>query len=419
MIEWSPQQARAIDAIREWHACKRDGEEHTPVFRLFGYAGTGKSTLAEYLPAACETAPRIKYATLTGKAAQVLRSKGCPGAQTIHSMIYRSLDKSCTERDIRADHLKRIKGDPETNRDEIERIERELAKMDESLRQPSFLLNTSAFKQYWDRDLHEYVPIDPPDLIVIDECSMVDERIGEDLLSFHIPILVLGDPAQLPPVAGGGFFTEAKPDALLTEIHRQAAGNPIIQMATTVRSGQWLTLGEYGDSRVVMAEATSPADWLEADQILVGKNDTRRAINGRVRTLRGFTGFLPCPGEKLVCLRNSHDEGLLNGSLWECVASVDHPDSTLFTLFIRNEEGREVECIAHKSYFLGFGLEDWRDRLRANEFDFGYALTVHKAQGSQWDNVVLMDEWTNRSSKAQWQYTGITRAAKRITVVRR
>ena len=66
---------------------------------------------------------------------------------------------------------------------------------------------------------------------------MVDEELGRDLLSFGKPVLVLGDPAQLPPVKGGGFFTEAEPDIMLTEVHRQAADNPIIRMSMVVREG--------------------------------------------------------------------------------------------------------------------------------------------------------------------------------------
>ena len=70
---------------------------------------------------------------------------------------------------------------------------------------------------------------------MIDECSMVDEELGRDLLSFGKPILVLGDPAQLPPVKGGGFFTETAPDVMLTEIHRQAEGSAIIRASRAAR----------------------------------------------------------------------------------------------------------------------------------------------------------------------------------------
>ena len=72
---------------------------------------------------------------------------------------------------------------------------------------------------------------------MIDECSMVDAELGRDLMSFDVPVLVLGDPAQLPPIQGGGFFTEAEPDAMLTEVHRQAQDDPIVRLSMEVREG--------------------------------------------------------------------------------------------------------------------------------------------------------------------------------------
>ena len=155
------------------------------MFRLFGYAGVGKTTLARHV--AEHAAGEALFAAFTGKAALVLRSKGCDGASTIHSLIY-------------------------TRRRGQER------------RRRRFTLNKDGLAS-------------KASLIVIDECSMVDEELGRDLLSFGKPILVLGDPAQLPPVKGGGFFTESEPDVMLTEIHRQAADNPIIRLSQIIRTG--------------------------------------------------------------------------------------------------------------------------------------------------------------------------------------
>src|SRR5919107_1831700 len=100
-------------------------------------------------------------------------------------------------------------------------------------------------------ELWDDAPASKAALIVIDECSMVDAELGRDLMSFGVPVLVLGDPAQLPPVQGGGFFTEAEPDAMLTEVHRQARDNPIIRLSMAVREGERLALGQYGESRVI------------------------------------------------------------------------------------------------------------------------------------------------------------------------
>ncbi len=152
-MEWSPQQEAALRRVAAWL------KEGTPqLFRLFGYAGTGKTTLARHVAEAVEG--EVAFGAFTGKAASVLRQKGCPDASTIHSMIYRTRES------------------------------------DEG--GPLFAINRSG-------------PASQADLIVIDECSMVDAELGRDLLSFGKPVLVLGDPAQLPPVKGGGFFTDAEP----------------------------------------------------------------------------------------------------------------------------------------------------------------------------------------------------------------
>src|SRR4029453_17373579 len=111
---------------------------------------------------------------------------------------------------------------------------------------------------------------------VIDECSMVDAELGRDLLSFDCPLLVLGDPAQLPPVAGGGFFTEAEPDAMLTEVHRQARGDPIVRLSMEIRAGRSLAPGQYGESAIVTRATLDRERVLQADQVLVGRNVTRR-----------------------------------------------------------------------------------------------------------------------------------------------
>jgi exodeoxyribonuclease-5 len=256
-------------------------------------------------------------------------------------------------------------------------------------------------------------------MFIIDECSMVDTRLGQDLLSFNVPVLVLGDPAQLPPVGSGGFFTKQAPDFLLTDIHRQAENDPIITLANIVREGGNLEPGTYGESQVCNKAALHQDDWLEADQILCGLNKTRHAINKRCRELLGFTAILPEPGEKLVCLKNNSDDELLNGSLWECTESVDNGGSESFVLKAKSldDEGRTVSCVVNKCNFLGIDGDLYEAR-RTNSFDFGYALTVHKAQGSQWDTVILMDEWS-REFRKEWLYTGVTRAAKSITVVQR
>jgi exodeoxyribonuclease-5 len=155
--------------------------------------------------------------------------------------------------------------------------------------------------------------------------------------------------------------------------------------------------------------------------VLVGRNVTRRSYNQRLRQLRGFEGDLPQAGDKLVCLRNNRRKGLLNGSLWT-VKERRASKSALLSMRIASEDDpaqRHLRVTARPECFVG-GIEDfqWAERKPYDEFDFGSALTVHKAQGSQWDDVVLFDEsFAFQESRARWLYTGVTRAAKRLCLV--
>ena len=361
-MEWSPQQDAALKAVSFW--LKRGTPQ---VFRLFGYAGSGKTTLARAVADNMEG--DVMFGAFTGKAALVMRSKGCRDAHTIHSMIYRARDTDTEE--------------------------------------PSFVLNEDG-------------PASKAELIIIDECSMVDEALGRDLLSFGKPVLVLGDPAQLPPIKGGGFFTEASPDAMLTEVHRQAADNPIIRLSMLIRDGGRLAPGRYGSSRIVSRDLIDAEQVKAADQVLVGLNRTRRAYNRRLRELLGRAGDLPEAGDKLVCLKNDRKKGLLNGSLWTVQTAGTVRRKKIRMTVVPEEDS------AHKPLRIGvlpefFTSEEeipYSLRRESDEFDYGYALTVHKAQGSQWDKIVLFDEsGAFREHRDRWLYTGITRAAESLTIV--
>jgi exodeoxyribonuclease-5 len=227
------------------------------------------------------------------------------------------------------------------------------------------------------------------------------------------------------------------PDIMLTKVHRQAAENPIIRLSMRVRTGLSPLLGSYGDSHVIGRCGIDPQIVVNADQVLVGKNVTRHASNARIRQLKGFDDPLPMINDKLVCLRNDRDKGLLNGGLWR-VTSVDaapeglpklpadfFTDGTIATTIARglglevistDEPDGPVTISADSAVFTSG--EDLRDN-GFDDFNFGYALTVHKSQGSQWNNVVLFDESSSfRDKAARWLYTGITRAAERITIVK-
>jgi exodeoxyribonuclease-5 len=190
-------------------------------------------------------------------------------------------------------------------------------------------------------------------------------------------------------------------------------------MSMDVREGKGLQLGSYGSSQVISNKSVSDSQlaplMLGADQLLVGMNSTRRDFNQYFRQLKKLKSEYPVAGDKLVCLRNNHDEGLFNGQIWEVreCAGGNH-----LRLKLCDDEGQRVTCKAHPGHFVGTGdTIDPRRRLDANEFDYGYALTVHKSQGSQWDKVIVMDEWKG-SDHDRWLYTGITRAAESVTVIR-
>lgn len=370
-MKWAPQQSAALDAVRDWLAAPAGRQ----VFRLFGYAGSGKTTLARHLAENADG--KVCFAAFTGKAAKVLRDKGCRGASTIHSLIY------------------------------------------DAVQDPTTGLFTYHLKEDDGADIHR------AGLVIIDECSMVGDKLGKDLMSFGKPILVLGDPAQLPPIDGGGFFTDHRPDFMLDEIHRQAAESPIIRLATDIRQGAFdHAPADMGAARVMRRADIDAGIVTAADKVLVGRNKTRHAYNQRIRELNGFSGAKPQAGETLICLRNQADLGLLNGGLWR-IEKVKRarkaPAGALYSFDISDTDNpdRHVAVRVYQHFFEGRGPElDWRVKRGTQEFDFGYAITAHKAQGSQWDEVCVFNEsGAFGPDRDRWLYTAVTRAAERLTLV--
>ncbi|MCR6673293.1 ATP-dependent RecD-like DNA helicase [Devosia ginsengisoli] len=360
---WAPQQDDAIRAVRAWLADPRGKQ----FFYLAGFAGTGKTTIAKAL---AQDAGDVAYAAFTGKAALVLRGKGCADASTIHSLIYKPVEGS--------DGITRFKLDPDSRAGTV-------------------------------------------DLIVIDEVSMVGGELGRDLMTFGTRILVLGDPAQLPPVGdGAGFFTSGEPDFMLTEIHRQAADNPIIRLATEIRMGGSLELGAYGTSLIIDRRELGQKMVLGADQVLCGMNKTRRATNEKIRKLLGRAGRFHI-GERIVALKNNKDKGLLNGSIWsvEDIELSDLDESDLVVKPLDAGMGSNaVQVHTHHAWLDGRERELPFSKARDYDpFDYAYCLSVHKAQGSQWDHVLIIDEsYVFKEDRAKHLYTAITRAAERVTV---
>ena len=374
-IIWSSQQAQALAAVDAWRRAR-----DRPFFFLSGHAGTGKSTLAGEI--ARREGDGVVFGAYTNKAAAVMRSKGCADATTIDSLIYiPELQVSCAA-------VEPCKTPPCGKRCRYLR-ERFVGRV----------LNRDSDVAYARR-------------VIIDEVSMVGELMGRDLLSFGVPVLVLGDIAQLPSIGDGGFFTKHKPDFQLTEVHRQALGSPIIELATRARQGLPLLTGNYGDSAVV--DGISIKEMLSFDQIIVGTHRTRCRINKQIRKALGYGGAVPERGEKVLCLKNNRQKGLRNGTLWVVVHAVPADDGFI-AMTVEDEEGQQREVFAPVE---GFSSRDASgNELPGEPFAYGYCITCHKSQGSQFEAVLVIDESAVfREDRWRWLYTAVTRAVSRVVV---
>lgn len=429
-------QKRAIDKIKHWYQNDTGKQQ---VFRLFGYAGVGKSTVLKFAledldlephrpgKNGDECTPGVVTATFTGKAALVLRRKGTM-ARTIHSLIYSVIES--TEEEVNEfagkivqaqEGLRGLFGEERYAAEAaVVAMRRQLA----SMKQPRYALNPLS-------DAAECK------LIVLDEVSMVDEYMAADLMSFGKPILVLGDPGQLPPIRGQGAFTQAEPDVMLTEIHRQAQESPIIRLATMAREGIQIPYGQYDGFVAKMHKSQlSTAHLLKADQVICGKNATRLQLNNDMRMWSGYSlDALPTGnGEKIICLKNQNDIGLINGMFLTLDDVIDE-DERFFSAVVMDDEGDVVgkprrnkppRLKIYKGHFLDHVAfdpdrhdKDWQVKKILTEATFGWAITCHKAQGSQWENVIVWDDGLGRTEadRRQWLYTSITRAERGLVLL--
>lgn len=409
-------QSKAEKLIREWFLNTED-----QVFILSGYAGTGKTFLLKRVVQGLglEVGKEAVFVAPTGKAASVLVKNGTV-ASTIHALIYTRDDD-----------------DFEVNEDG-EIIQRERL--------------TFVKKEKIDSNIR---------LIVIDESSMVDNLILRDLLSFHVKCLFCGDNAQLPPVNGSNILLET-PDYQLREIVRQEKDNPIIQLAQKARRGEYIDYGNYGDAAMVIPKNFLKAEerkrlFCRADQIIVGRNKTRADINAEMRAYQGISPsrLLPVDGEKIICTLNNwgrfideeREFNLVNGIIGYCSNVTEQPDnlgSLDFKAEFLNKEVRDLPfdsaIFTMGAYAHGYGdlavklsngmfvhesnLAVLRKVKAVREetvcrFEFAYAITCHKAQGSEFDFVIVFDEsYLFGEDRARWLYTAITRAKKKLLIIR-
>lgn len=374
MINFTKGQENAIQKAKEWWNC---GDPQKPYFVLQGLAGTGKTTVLAYLVNELGMRENTAFATYTGKAAMVLSKKGLPAA-TIHRLIYKLEDDTVRLEfslvDSLPDHIK---------------------------------------------------------LVVIDEYSMLNDKIFDDLLSFHIPVIFCGDPRQLPPVED--VLTKIQEaDAFLDEIVRQEADNPIVLLAHDILKTGDIPAKDYGEKVKIFRFKKAPEDlYTYADQVLCYKNATRKDLNQKIREMRGLSGVWPTQGDKLICTKNNWDLGfgkypLINGAIGFARSNVvanKNGDLYALDLLISPDYSPSASDIFKicKEPFQKLEWFDKRDR-ELTHWDFAQAITVHKAQGSEFDKVLVFDDaprkMLSKEDLTRWLYTAVTRAKEELIYVR-
>ncbi len=386
----SPDQINALQTIGRWY---RAGSQQ--FITLGGYAGTGKTTMVGHVRQALrDNDPDVKVAfcAFTGKAVRVMDqtlkrqgiSRKNDSLTTIHGLIYNT--------ELGSDG------------------------------QVTGWRRRQALKA---------------NLIIVDEASMVTEDLWNDLLSFKLPILAVGDHGQLPPV-GASFNLMDEPMIKLEKVYRQAIDSPIVEVATLARTTGYIPPGRYGDGDEVVKYSrrgddlgSAMEDLLEAWDpswlILCGYNHTRVKLNRDLRARRGFESSDPEPGEQLICLRNNPKGKLYNGmtGIVKWIQPADNDPESLWW-----EAGILIDHLERQCYLLReqFGSRETVSRLpkapelkvRGDLFDFGYALTVHKAQGSSADTVLVFEERNKHMDDDDWRrwlYTAVTRAERKLIII--
>ncbi|MCG3177358.1 MAG: ATP-dependent RecD-like DNA helicase [Candidatus Omnitrophica bacterium] len=379
-IVLSPDQEKARDVVLDWWY-EKDRQRNGGLVKLAGYAGTGKTTLLKHIikeihESSVKDGPvKVAYCAFTGKASSILRGKldlqEDDFCGTIHSLIYYPI------------------------------------------------LSDSGKLKGWGRtESIDY------DLIVIDEASMVNEDLFKDIWKFGVPILAVGDHGQLPPVTGD-FNLMGKPDVRLEQIHRQAADNPIIVVATKARMHGKLAPQVYGPG-VYKIETThlyqAIADTFDPKALyLCAFNATRTYINKVYRERIGLTSEKPVKGEKVICLRNNKKAGIYNG-MTGILTKIEPSGKDLYAIEVDMDD--DSKFAGHVSRFQ-FGQKDvpkdWNVYSMGNLFDWGYCLTVHKAQGSEAEKVILIEQRGASMEDAifkKWLYTAVTRAKKELLIIK-
>lgn len=357
---------------------KVDNEEE--LYLTNDYIVTHNTTLVNHIVNELKIPDKyIAYCAYTAKASLVLQQKGCPGATTAHRLLYYS--KELTD---------------------------------------GTFIHTP--REYPERPLK---------LIIVDEVSMLEKEQWEILMKWRIPVIALGDPFQLPPIHEDNGVL-AHPHIFLDQVMRQAQDSEIIRLSMDIREGKSLSCYNGKDVCVTSKSKISDQLLLKADQVLCGKNVTRFDLNQRMR--RAIWGdkyqIAPIKGDKIICLKNYWNYGnLTNGTIGTIGNMIIKDGKLLKPVMIANfksDIGDKYTLLNmdYKIFTEGkttVNQDNWREfhrDIRPMEFDYGYAITVHKSQGSEFDKVILFNEYlgSDREHYLRWLYTGVTRASKKLIV---
>jgi len=388
-IEYNEGQKKAIEAISNWFK----DENRKQIFVLTGLAGTGKTTIVPAIVENLGIRNNTVYLSFTGKAAMVLNSKGIP-AVTIHKLIYRLEQEADDPFEIIP--TKKLQG-----KSKADLIFSKVTSIDNNIK-----------------------------LIVIDEASMISSKIMKDLLSFSVPILLIGDPMQLPPIEDDPKLLTSS-DAHLDEIVRQEKDNPIILLSRDILEYGYVPNKRYGKNiKLDIGTRCEDSSFKNADQVLCYKNDTRRELNEKIRALNSLEGDYPIYGDKLICTKNNWDINigglpLINGTIGTARSNavpceIEKPYSFKILFSPEYTDDEEIIYVCRHPFQECSYVDRFDKELCL--FDYGYAITVHKAQGSEYDNVIIYDDVprkiVGKETTMRWLYTAVTRAKKNIIYVR-
>ncbi len=402
MINFTDEQQIIIDEILRWY---KEAKEQVMV--ISGFAGTGKTTIMSHLPKVLPDTTRITFNTFTGKASSVLFNKlkdsdvWGVNTTTLHKLMYKPKIKR--ERD------------------------------------------GTEYVDGWEKN--ESIPYD---LIIVDEASMISEELFSDIIGYDKPVIFIGDSFQLPPIFGD-FNVMNAPDFSLTSIHRQAEGSPIIQLSKYIREN-WMLPRDLNSNAIKEIVWWKKEDRVFFDKIpflnpniitLSGLNKTRKFFNYHIRNLCGYNqaGIIN-PGERIVCLKNNDVimktsvQYVMNGitGTVKNVSGTKHDRIKNISIDFDMYED-DVHCLSDTRCFgeidkrrLAKISGDPRNKAYAklrkqkaiNMIDYGYNITVHKSQGSEWAGVILINErssYMKDEDYARWLYTAITRASTKLFIV--